>query len=124
MNITLIAGLAAASAISLGAAQFVPNYDESKVPQYTLPDPLVRANGKAVEDVKTWENKRRPELLKLFEEEMFGRSPGKPPLMKFSTWSQNRKVFDGKATRKEITIYFTGKTNGPSLDLLIYGNYP
>lgn len=122
MKTTAIALLALTGGLCLGAAQpqFVPNYDESKVPQYTLPDPLVLANGKRVEDAKTWQKKRRPELLKLFEREMFGRSPGKPPMMKFQTWSLDRRVFDGKATRKEITIYFTGKTNGPSLDLLIY----
>src|SRR5438105_4651704 len=42
-------------------------YDESKVPQYTLPDPLVMGNGRREKDSKTWTSQRRPELLKLFE---------------------------------------------------------
>ena len=42
-------------------------YDESKVPAYTLPDPLVPASGERVTDAKTWRDKRRPEILKLFE---------------------------------------------------------
>ena len=42
------------------------NYDESKVPKYTLPDPLVMASGEKVGDTKTWREKRRPEILELF----------------------------------------------------------
>ena len=44
------------------------NYDEDKVPAYELPPLLKLADGKTVQDVKTWEKKRCPELLKLFEE--------------------------------------------------------
>ncbi|MEP7002639.1 MAG: acetylxylan esterase, partial [bacterium] len=44
------------------------NYDESKVGTYTLPDPLVLANGKPVRDATTWFAERRPEIVKLFEE--------------------------------------------------------
>ncbi|MFM9954454.1 MAG: hypothetical protein ACKVVO_10380, partial [Opitutaceae bacterium] len=36
--------------------------DETKVPPYTLPDPLVCADGTPVRTVATWEAKRRPEL--------------------------------------------------------------
>jgi len=43
------------------------NYDESKVPKYTLPDPLRLNNGKKVKNAKTWYKKRRPEILQLFE---------------------------------------------------------
>ncbi|MCA9147495.1 MAG: hypothetical protein KDB05_32190, partial [Planctomycetales bacterium] len=35
------------------------NYDESKVPTFTLPDPLVLTNGDIVVDAKTWQEKRR-----------------------------------------------------------------
>ena len=30
------------------------NYDEARVGAYTLPDPLLLANGKPVRDAKTW----------------------------------------------------------------------
>src|SRR5688500_14206070 len=49
------------------------NYDESKVPQYTLPDPLTLSSGEKVTDVKTWQERRRPELLHLFETQVYGR---------------------------------------------------
>lgn len=47
------------------------NYNESKVPEYTLPDPLVTVAGKPVRNSRQWERTRRPELLGLFETEMF-----------------------------------------------------
>ena len=44
----------------------------------TLPDPLLLANGKPVRDAKTWNEKRRAEIVRLFEENQYGRSPGRP----------------------------------------------
>src|SRR4026208_587983 len=57
------------------------NYDEALVGTYTLPDALVLANGKPVRAAKTWLQKRRPELVRLYEENQFGRSPGRPASM-------------------------------------------
>ena len=54
------------------------NYDEARVGTYTLPDPLLLANGKPVRDAKTWNEKRRPEIVRLFEENQYGREPGPP----------------------------------------------
>ena len=55
------------------------NYDEANVGTYTLPDPLVLANGKPVRDAKTWNEKRRPEIVRLFEENQYGRARDVPP---------------------------------------------
>lgn len=115
--ICLCGGLAAAAR---AAAPFQPNYDEVKVPEYRLPDPLVLPNGKSIEDAKTWEKKGRPAVLQLFTEHVYGRAPGRPAGMKFHTWSYDRQALGGKATRKEVILYLTGKTNGPSIELLIY----
>ena len=41
------------------------------------------ANGKPVRDAKTWMQTRRPEIVKLFEENEYGRVPGKPAGMSF-----------------------------------------
>ena len=63
----------------LACAQgFKANYDESLVPKYELPDPLVLLSGKRVTDVKTWKRLRRPEILKLFQDHVYGRAPARP----------------------------------------------
>ena len=47
---------------------FVANYDETKVPDSTLPDPLIMSDGSKVSSAQAWIEKRRPEILALFEE--------------------------------------------------------
>ncbi len=96
------------------------NYDEAKVPAYKLPDPLVMQNGERVNDAETWRTKRRPEILRLFEQHVFGKSPGRPENMKFEVTSTDREALGGKATRKEVAVYFTGEPDGPKMDILIY----
>ena len=96
------------------------NYDESKVPPYTLPDPLTLSDGVKVRDVRTWRQKRRPEIIRLFEQHVYGRLPGRSAGLRFETKSVDKKALDGKATRKEVTVYFTGKSDGPKMDILIY----
>jgi hypothetical protein len=95
------------------------NYDEAQVGSYTLPDPLRLLNGKPVHDAKTWYGKRRPEIIRLFEENQFGRSPD-PPALVFDVFDQGTPAFDGKAIRKQVTIYFSPEKSGPKMDLLLY----
>ena len=49
------------------------NYTEAKVGDIKLPDVLKCFDGAPVTDSKTWFEKRRPELLKYFETEYYGR---------------------------------------------------
>ncbi len=55
------------------------NSDESKVSQYVLPDPLILKNGKKVSSVKVWNEQRRPEIVKDFENEVYGKLPENIP---------------------------------------------
>jgi hypothetical protein len=60
------------------------NNDESKATQYTtLPDPLVFNNGKPVKTAKDWYQKRRPEIVELFDREVYGRVPKDVPKVKW-----------------------------------------
>lgn len=62
------------------AAPNAANIDESKASPYTsLPDPLILKNGKKVTDAKTWWKKRRPEIVELFDREIYGRVPKNMP---------------------------------------------
>ncbi|MCZ2147064.1 MAG: hypothetical protein LC126_04750 [Bryobacterales bacterium] len=112
--------LRAARARSLAQSPPPANYDESKVGSRTLPDPLVLANGKRVRSVKTWHGERRPEILRLFEENRHGHPPPRPAGMSFDVFDKGTAVRDGKAIRKQITIHFTADKSGPRMDLLLY----
>jgi hypothetical protein len=101
-------------------ADIPANYDEALVGSYTLPDPLVLASGKPVRDAKTWNDKRRPEIVNLFEENQFGRSPGRPAGMHFDVFEKSAPAFDGKAIRRQLTVYFSGDKSGPKMDMLMY----
>jgi hypothetical protein len=96
------------------------NYDEAKVGNYTLPDPLTLANGKAVRNAKTWTETRRPELVRLFEENQYGRAPGRPKDMSFDVFEKAAPALDGKAIRRQVTVYFTADKGGPKMDVLVY----
>ena len=96
------------------------NYDEAKVGTYTLPDPLTMSNGKPVRDARTWMEKRRPEIVRLFEENQYGRSPGRPAAMTFDVFDKGTPALDGKAIRRQVTIHFSADKSGPKMDLLLY----
>jgi hypothetical protein len=96
------------------------NYDESKVAAYTLPDPLTLQNGKHVNDAATWKNQRRPELLRLFEDQVYGRTPRKRLAPSVELLAPDGPAFEGKATRRQVRIFFAENKSGPKLDLLIY----
>ena len=113
--------LAAFATSALSAATPPPNYDEAKAGTLPIPDPLVCVDGTRVEDTSTWRAKRRPELLELFAREVYGRTPaGRPKDLHWKVTSVDPNALGGKATRKEITIWFTLRTDGPRMHLLIY----
>ena len=88
------------------------NYNEDSVGVYKLPDPLTMLNGKKVKNTKTWYKKRRPEIVKLFEEFQYGRVPEKPRDMSFFVHERGTPALQGKALRKQVTVYFTKDTSG------------
>lgn len=102
------------------SAGFPINYSEDSVGSYTLPDVLTMQNGKTITDAKTWNEKRRPELVKLFEEHQFGKVPPRPAEMSFNVFDKGTPAFNGTAIRKQVTVYFTKDTSKHKMDLLIY----
>ena len=95
-------------------------YDESKVPPYTLPALLVAKDGTRIENETAWRNIRRPELLDLFETQMYGKMPGRPVTMGFTVRSSVADALDGLARREEIRVSFSDREHGPAMDILLY----
>jgi hypothetical protein len=114
----VIIGLSAI--LSVFAQRPEVNYDESRVPAYTLPDPLISESGEKVTAAAMWRAERRPAILKMFESRMYGRSPGRPQAMSFEVTAKDQPALDGKAVRKEVVIHFAGAASGPGMTLLIY----
>jgi hypothetical protein len=73
------------------------NYDESKVPEYTLPAVLTTSTGKKVRSTKSWEKARRPEILNLFAENIYGQMPLKYDRITYSIINEDKNSMSGKA---------------------------
>jgi len=114
----LIVAVLVSTAISAYAQSPAANYDEVKVGPYALPNPLVFENGKPVRSPREWK-RRRQEIIELFQANVYGRSP-KKTRAKFDVFDIDKSALGGKAIRKQVTIYFSAKKDGPKADLLIY----
>ncbi len=108
-----------ASVASLQAQKFVANYDESKIPEYTLPDPLVTQSGQPVTTADEWRKVRRPEILKLFQTDVYGRAPAACSIT-HKKISVNHDAVGGKAIRREVDVFFGDSLDAHSMRLLIY----
>src|SRR5690606_34126311 len=100
------------------------NYDESKVPDYVLPELLVTSGGETVTTVEQWERLRRPELLALFASKMYGRTPDDSGIsVRYELLAANPEALDGKATAKQVKFIFSnGKKELEALLLLLIPN--
>jgi hypothetical protein len=121
VKLYVFAIIAAAWASALPAQTVPPpNYEESKVPHYTLPDPLVGGDGQTVTTAAAWREKRRPEIMHLFEEYVYGRAPAKPKDVTIERRAPDSVALPGKAIRREVTIRFQPGKDGPKIDLVIF----
>lgn len=97
----------------------VSNYDESKVAPYTLPDPLVRSNGRRVSNASGWTKERRPELIKIYESEIYGRVPANAPRVTWQVTDTNPAARDGAAVMKKV-VGTIGAADSPKINLTVY----
>jgi hypothetical protein len=100
--------------VSLAAFAQRPNtnYDEAKVPPYTLPE--IGATS-----AKQWHDTRRAEIFAMFEKEMYGHAPGAPKLT-HELLETDRAALGGKAIRKQIAVTYYGPRGKGVFELLLY----
>jgi predicted neuraminidase len=96
----------------------VSNYDEAKVKPYTLPDPLVFASGTPVRDAAAW-SKRRAEILRLYETEIYGRVPAGAPKVTWQVAETDPASREGTAVRKRVVGRVGEAPNGPRINLTV-----
>lgn len=95
----------------------IVNYDESKVPAYTLEDPLTFVDGRKVSSPDQWPA-RRAELVKLFAREMYGQIPPNPETVVFELLEEG-ETFAGRGLRRQYRIWFKADKSGPCIDWLV-----
>ena len=96
------------------------NYDESAMPPVTLPEILTAADGKMISSVEEWRQIRRPELLKLFQETMYGKPLPMPQRTEYKILSEKRGDLNGTATRREILVTFHHNAQTFDMTVLLY----
>jgi len=99
------------------------NYDESRVGPYTLPDPLVTNDGRRVRDSTMWWRVRRPEILDLFDREIYGRIPTRTPAVGFTVAAVDSATYPGQAVIKRVVGRIDNSAYPaarPSIEVTIY----
>jgi hypothetical protein len=108
-----------ADAADARIANIPVNYTEAKVGILNLPDVLKTFDGQPVTDAKTWFEKRRPELLKYFETEYYGRVPATAPKVTWEVVSADRNALEGRAIMKVLAGHM-GSADGPAIAVTLY----
>jgi hypothetical protein len=98
----------------------VSNYDETKVGTYTLPDPLVLQNGQPVRTADRWFKQRRGEIVKLYEDQIYGRVPERAPKVSFNVVETDTNAVDGVVVRKHVVGHLGDGFEGPSVNVWLY----
>jgi dienelactone hydrolase len=106
MRRLLLVLLTGAIAMSPAAAANWPEPDQLPTSK-EMPDPLVMRDGTKITTAENWKNKRRPELVALFEHYMYGPLPGVLGPMSWAIEHENHEAFGGKATLREVAVTIT-----------------
>ena len=99
------------------------NYELAKADTGPLPHPLVLKNGRPVKDAKTWLKKRRPEIRRDFETEIYGRIPAKTPKVTWEIVETDPKALNGTAVMKRIVGHIDNSkysAAAPSISLTLH----
>jgi len=97
-------------------------YDEAKVPHYDLPELLVTAEGAPVTTAEQWTDVRRPQILSLFSNLIYGRvpSPDSPLKTEYEVLETEPFFMDGKATRQRVRIRFSNDRGQAEMVIAVF----
>lgn len=98
------------------------NYEEARLPHYDLPPLLVTSQGKIISTPDEWFHIRRPEILSLFSNLIYGRIPtaASPIKTRYEIVKTDSQFMNGKATRKDVKIHFQNDQGEVSMHILIF----
>jgi hypothetical protein len=118
------------------------NYEESKANPYpNLPDPLTLNNGEKVTTAQMWWEKRRPEIVGMFEKEVYGLVPPNVPKVNWSVNIVDREMigftpviakdligevdnsaYPGISVKIHMTLVTPATAKGPVPVLMMFGH--
>jgi dienelactone hydrolase len=84
------------------------------------PDLLTMQDGTKVTTIEAWQKERRPEILKLFREHIYGRNPVERPEKLSFVVKTTEGMMDGAAIRRQVTIRFKGPHGEGAINLLLF----
>ncbi|QHW35286.1 acetylxylan esterase [Paenibacillus rhizovicinus] len=88
--------------------------------QRNLPDMLLTLDGERIETADRWLQRRRPEILDLFREHVYGRETvGRPSTLEFDT-KVTPNMLGGIAVRKQVDIRYEGAGGTGKIRLLMF----
>ncbi|MBA4054814.1 MAG: acetylxylan esterase [Marivirga sp.] len=94
------------------------NYDEAKAnPFPDLPEVLTLGNGKKVNTPEKWWNKRRPELIELFDREIYGRAPKQTPQVNWEVVSSSPDTIENISVITKKIIGHVDNSSYPSVSV-------
>lgn len=98
------------------------NYDEERIPDYDLPPLLVSSMGKPITTPEEWFSIRRPEILSLFANVVYGRvpEPAYPVNVRFEVVETDPQFMGGKATRKDVKIHLENENGRMAMHFLVF----
>jgi hypothetical protein len=102
------------------ATGHISNYSEDKVAPYTLPDPLVMADGRKVASSEMWFKERRPEILKFYENEIYGRVPDNAPKVTWEVTDTDPSARNGTAIMQHVVGRLGDKPDAPKVSMTVY----
>ena len=102
------------------ATGHVSNYTEEKAPPFTLPDPLVMASGQRITTAEQWTKERRPEILKVYQTEVYGLVPDSAPRVTWEVTESGGDFRDGLGTLRRVIGRMGDTPDGPRMNMAVY----
>ncbi|MGI4875467.1 MAG: hypothetical protein ACRYFX_30295 [Janthinobacterium lividum] len=99
------------------------NYDDAQAGSTARPDALTLHNGRPVRDAKTWWQQRRPEILRDYQQEIYGITPANTPKVTFEVTATEPGALDGRAIKKTIVGHIDNRrypAATPSITITLY----
>jgi hypothetical protein len=115
-----LAAAALICSLTIAQQKYDVNYDEQQVKPFVLPDPLKTNDGSTVKTKSQWESKRRQEILKLFEDNVYGQMPTSYDSLSFTTINQNDHALDGRAQLKQVDIKVSRNRQSVIIHLVLF----